>query len=301
MAQAAHYIEGEQIEREFFKAMEPFERRLTAAAEAGRPIPYDARVDGLKVIDRTTDPGEMTTLLDFIDFEKTHGFEMRLYTGVSTHYDLHKFILKRSGPARREEITLEGLNNKIQEGIAEARRNWEHEQLVGEHSKLKKDHASLEEYADKIEAELEKLRAKKLHLGDVNLLEIGGIFLEGFIRRNPRMLARLPGGEALAGAIIQDNEERDTLQSQQPQNEPQTLIERSDGQLSENDKYHLELLRQLQSTFTQQDFMGAMAILDLLSQNPGLIPNVEKELRRKAGGRPEKDATIETTQIPDNV
>jgi len=296
MANAAHYIEGEQIEREFFKVMEPFERRLATAAEAGRPIPFEARVDGLKVIDRTTDQSELVTLLDFIDFEKTEGFEMRLYTGVSTHHDIHKFIFKRKRP--REEITLDGLNNKIQEGIAEARRNWEHEMLVGDHAKLKKDYASLEEYADKIEEELTQFRAKKLHIGNIDLVEIGGMFLEGFVRRNPRMLAKLPGGEALAGAIMQDNEERNAL----PPSGPEAVIERSDGPGTQDDP-HLNLLRHLQTVFTKADFEGAMTVLDFLAQRPDLIPKTETALRREVGGRPgnDTDTEIETTKFPDNV
>jgi hypothetical protein len=43
----------------------------------------------------------------------------------------------------------------------------------------------------------------------VNVGEFASIVLEGFVRRNPQMLAMLPGGEALAGVIEQDNEERE--------------------------------------------------------------------------------------------
>jgi hypothetical protein len=298
VANFPHYIKGEEIEREFFKAIEPFERKLAADEQAGRPTWFEVRVGGLKVIPKTNDQSAFANLLDFIDLQSTSDFEIWIYQGASTHHDRHLFYFQRRNGTAKEEITLDGINNKIQEGIAEARRNWDHELLVADHAKLKKDFASLEEYADKIEEELTQFRAKKLHIGNIDLVEIGGMFLEGFVRRNPRMLAKLPGGEALAGAIMQDNEERNAL----PPSGQEALIERSDGSAPQEDP-HLNLLRHLQTVFTKADFEGAMTVLDFLAQRPDLIPKTETALRREVGGRPgnDTDTEIETTKFPDNV
>jgi hypothetical protein len=280
MANIPHYIRGEEIEREFFKALEPFERKLTNDGQTDRATWYEVRVEGLKVIGKTNDPSEFSNLLDYIDLQRTKEFEIRIYQGASTHHDRHLFYFERGNPRKKEEITLAGLEGRIQQGVAEARKQWEQEQLRAEHLKLKEDYKSLEEYADKIEEELEKFRAKKLHLGNIDLVEVGGIFLEGFIRRNPNILTKLPGGEALAGAIIQDNEER-SGQQQLPESQGQVMLSRAESEESEQDKHYMDLLRQIQASFTQEDFLGAMTVLDLLMKRPDLISMVEALLKRE--------------------
>src|SRR5262249_46964027 len=163
----------------------------------------------------------------------------------------HLFKFDRAATPR-EEATLEGLDSRIQSRVAEARRQWDHEQLAADHARLREDYKSLEQYTDRIEEELAGHRSRKLHLGNIDLLELGGQVLEGFIRRNPKVLSRLPGGEALAGAIIADNGERET-QHALPESQGQATISRVDSTGSEEDRHYVELLRQIQTSFTQEE------------------------------------------------
>jgi len=279
---------GDAIESELYKAFDTIERKLLNDLESETATQFEVRVDGLKVVSRTDDPTEITNAIEFIDFSLTQEVDVSLYEGTSRYFDRHVFVFDRNRPKKRQELTLEGLNSQIQQGVEQARRQWEHDQQTLELSQLRKDHEELEAYTGKIEEELETLRKKKLHLGDVNLLEVGGVFLEGFIRRNPSLLEKIPGGAGLAGAIEQDNQDRAREKA-----EPEEYSASISSVEEQTDPMNLEVVKLITGNFNKQQMQEVMQLLAVLSSDPNKIGPVLKFLGQ---GQSDDNSNTETEQ-----
>lgn len=252
----------------------------------GSPREYEVRVDGLDVIPRTNDPERFLQLERFVDLDHTRKVDVIIFRGQSHYCDLHTLTVDGPKPTSANNglgvipgMGTMDIQKRIREEVKRERKEWEHERLQEKHRELKAELKDLEEYADKLEEEVKVYRKKKLHLGNVNLAELGGIFLEGFIRRNPQMLAKLPGGESLAGLIEEDNAQK-ALEMGTPQSagdDPKASFEpvgETTTELTPQDQTYLELLRRIESSFTRSDFLNVMAILDGFTQRPDTISDV---------------------------
>ncbi|MEM6268339.1 MAG: hypothetical protein AAF998_02825 [Bacteroidota bacterium] len=263
--------------------LEILEKKIQDDYLRDEPCRYEVRVDGVAVIEETTDPDRFGNLTDFVQMSSTQEVQVKIWKGKSQYSDIHLLHLERNKPQNGASgsQSLEGLENKMQHDFDRKLRmkemEWDHRLLKEKYDDLKGDHDELLEYADKIEEELKDLKAKKLHVGDVSLLEVGGIFLEGFVRRNPQMLARLPGGQALAGIIEHDNRQR-AMEMQRQMHAPQSpapemTFEPADESGPGGDPANADLLFRLRSAFpTETEFNQVMLLLDGLAENPELLP-----------------------------
>lgn len=259
---------GEGLLRELNR----FERLLNQDAAGGRPTQYEVRLDGLPVIRRTDDPARFAGVLDDIDLNGTKAVEVRLYQGDSQHNHRHLILLERNSAARPapEAQPLAGLEERFEARLREQRAAWEHEQLLRDHKALQAEHDELREYADDIEAELREYRAKRLHLGRIDLVEVGGALLEGFVRRNPHVLSHVPGGEALAGALLAAPPPAPP-QAQQQQDAAATVSRKAAPQASEAEMEFLNVVRRMQSRLSGEQFIQALSVLDALARHPSRI------------------------------
>jgi hypothetical protein len=94
------------------------------------------------------------------------------------------------------------------------------------------------------------------------------------------MLSKIPGGEALAGLIVQDNEEREKKLLEKPLAEPKVSFTIKEDETiaevkkevceepSEEDKGALSFVKQLKEKFTHEQMTKTMLILDVLSNSP---------------------------------
>ncbi len=85
----------------------------------------------------------------------------------------------------------------------------------------------------------------------------------------------MPGGEALAGVIEQDNAEREkALLDKSP--EPEVSFKKSvntTGNLSEPVKTYLDFIKSLKDKFDHEQMTSVMLILDTLAKQPEYIDN----------------------------
>src|SRR5678816_4085855 len=109
---------------------------------------------------------------------------------------------------------IEGI---IQEKLAARDREHEMNKLREELEAAKLELQETEDYSEKLEKEIEYLKENKFKLGNINIGELASVALEGIVRRNPQILTKLPGGEALAGIIEQDNRDKEKFLSQPSQ------------------------------------------------------------------------------------
>lgn len=250
--------------------------------EKGMPIDYEILVDGFKAVRRTNDP-EMFTMFESFVTPDSKAVEILFYTGTSNNNDKHIFTFQDE--PKEQGLSGIEIDNRIQEGIDREKRNWEFENLRRENKELKEEIEELEEEIEKLEKEKEEITSNQSPLKGV-LGEIGSSFVEGFIRRNPKIIAKLPGGETLAGLIEEDNKERsleegtaeETEVSFKPKSEAITATS------SEEDRNAISFVNQLKSSFTKNEFDQVLQVLQHLSDHKDAIEKVLNDLNHTYNG-----------------
>ncbi len=246
---------------------------LQSSLDQKKPQEFEIFVDAFKVVHRTDDLDKFDLFSNFVRAD-TRSITVVVYNGASHRNTKYIYHLKEEGHAQG----LEGfsIDGKIDQRIQEERNKWEKERLEDKVNQLEGEIKEQDKYIDDLESVIEDMQHNKFNLGKINLGELSSIALEGIIRRNPQLLAKLPGGEALAGVIVDDNLERENGQSNNPnqQQEPESEASFSKKsktspteELSEEDKGFLEFLQQLKTVFGEDDLTKIMTILDLLSQD----------------------------------
>jgi hypothetical protein len=242
---------------------------LQSSKEQGEPEDYEIFVDAFKVVKRTNDLSRFETYSNYVQPE-TKSITIVIYDGSSPRNTKHIFTLKE------ENQSLNGLevDSRIEDKIKVEKERWETELLKKENEKLRTELTEAEAYIEELEENIEKGKDKKFRLGDVNMGELASVVLEGMIRRNPQMLAKLPGGEALAGVIEQDNQDKERL-LKEAEPEPEVSFKKkensSSDKLSEEDESYLNFIRQLKDKFDHEQMTSVMLILDVLSKSPNDI------------------------------
>jgi hypothetical protein len=249
---------------------------LQSSKEQGEPDDFEIFVDNFKVIKRTNDLTRFENYTDFI-VPQTESITILIYDGTSPRNTKHKFIKNN-----KQELSGLDINNRIDERIKTEKDKWENDLLRKEYEQVKTDLETAEGYIEELEDKLELIRDTKPRVGEMNLGELASVMLEGFVRRNPQMLTKLPGvGEALAGAFIEDNAEKEKLLLQAPEPEPKASFkmkgeDNTPDTLSEEDRASLGFIKQLNTVFSREQMTQIMLILDILAKQP---ENINKTIQ----------------------
>ena len=246
---------------------------LQSSKEQGEAEDYEIFVDAFKVVKRTNDLARFETYSNYIQAE-TKSITIVIYDGSSPRNTKHIFTIKEDGASGLNGIDVD---TRIEEKIRVEKEKWETDLLKKENEKLKTELSEAEAYIEQLETDAEKSKDKKFRMGDVNVGEFASVVLEGFVRRNPQLLTKLPGGEALAGVIEQDNAETEkALLEKNP--EVEVSFKKSGGSgsnatgdLSEEDKSYLEFIKSLKDKFDNEQMTSVLLILDTLSKSPSDI------------------------------
>lgn len=256
--------------------VERLKHLLTSLQEKGKAKFYEIFVDKLKVVEKTDDAAEFDNYLDFLD-DDTLEIKIVIYnTGNSPRNDQYTFELKakENNNSAKQKAELSGveIGNRIDEKLQAERRKWDMELLQKENAELKNKVSDAEEYIEKLERAYEEEKQKKQKLGGIDVGDLASVALEGLIRRNTHMISKIPGGEALAGIIEQDNMEKSKALSA-PQEETTTSFQRKEEETEVNseDEERLQVLEMMQQTFKEQELKDVWNILKKLSEDHSLI------------------------------
>ena len=107
----------------------------------------------------------------------------------------------------------------------------------------------------------------------MNLGEVASIIVEGMVKRNPHWVAKLPGGDALAGLIAKEATEEGKAEVI----ESEVVFKKkspSEEGMSEEVKAQLGFLKQLETHFTQEQLDKIMNILQAFVEEPKHIETV---------------------------
>ena len=242
---------------------------LQNSKEQGESEDYEIFVDAFKVVKRTNDLARFESYSNFIQPE-TKAVTIVIYDGTSPRNTKHIFTIKEDNTNGLSGVDVD---TRIEEKLRSEKEKWETELLKKENENLKTELSEAEAYIEELEENAEKAKDKKFRMGDVNVGEFASVVLEGFVRRNPQLLTKLPGGEALAGVIEQDNADREkALLDKSP--EPEVSFKKSGsatGNLSEEEKSYLDFIKSLKDKFDHEQMTSVMLILDVLAKSPNDI------------------------------
>ena len=245
---------------------------LQNSKEQGEPEDYEIFVDAFKVVKRTNDLSRFESYSNFIQPE-TKAVTIVIYDGTSPRNTKHIFTIKDDGTNGLNGLDVD---TRIEEKLRIEKERWETNLLKQENEKLKTDLAEAEAYIEQLEDDADKVKDKKFRMGDVNVGEFASVMLEGFVRRNPQLLTKFPGGEALAGVIEQDNADREKALLDKGTETEVSFSKKSNNTqsaLSEEEKSYLDFIKSLKDTFDNEQMNDVMSILDVLSKQPDTIKN----------------------------
>lgn len=250
---------------------------LESQAEKGMPKPFEIFVDNLKVVAKTDDPKEFDSYEYYMN-EDTEKVRILIYnSNLSPRNDQYCFLVQKNvgGKALNGLGEIESI---VQEKLAARDREYEMNRLKEELEATKQELEETEEYADKLEKEIQNLKENKFKLKNIDLGELVSVAAEGIIRRNPQFLTKLPGGEALAGIIAQDNQEQQTKMLQQrAEPQPEATFkakEENSPQVSEEELRQLAFLNQILSHFDEQQVDVFNVLLAKLAEEPAKLREV---------------------------
>ncbi len=251
-------------------------------------------VNDVKVVPRTSKIESLDDHKVYLE-DTTETVKVFVYnTENSNRYTQFLFFIEKKKPAEVAEqvqapqvIGLSGieLENKITERLTVAlmqeRERWQNELMKREFETCKKDLSDAEEYIEDLEQKLSHYKSKKLHWGDVNLGDVASVIVEGMVKRNPHWVAKLPGGDALAGLIAQESTtENATAEVIENEVVFKKKTPNEEG-MSEETKAQLGFLKQLESHFNQEQLDKIMLILQSFVEVPNNIETVFELLEIK--------------------
>lgn len=272
-----------------------FKMWLHDMATKGEEKHFEVYVNDVKVVPRTNKIEQIDDHKAYLE-DTTETVKVFVYnTENSNRYIQFIFFIEKKKPIEHVENNhvpqqpqgLSGveLENRISErltaALAQERERWQNDLMKREFETCKKDLADAEEYIEDLEKQLSHYKSKKLHWGDVNLGDVASVIVEGMVKRNPHWVAKLPGGDALAG-LIANEATTENATAEVVENEvvfkKKTPVE--DG-LSEEVKAQLGFLKQLETHFNQEQLDKIMLILQSFVEKPNTIETVFELLEIK--------------------
>lgn len=235
--------------------------------DMGQPIDFEVVVDGFKAVRRTSNPELFSLFENFVNAD-TRSVEILFYTGSSNNNDKHIFTM-------RDEPGESGLNgievdNRIQEQVSKARKEWEFEQLRKDNQELEEYNSELEKEVEELKKTLQELRGNQSPLHGL-LGEFGSSLVSGIIRQN-NIAEKIP---VLSGLMGTDN----TRKESNPESEVTFEAKQEDAEAGEA----LDFVRYLRAKFSPEEFDQVMKILDLLTEEPAGIEQVLDMLQKQGG------------------
>lgn len=272
-----------------------FKMWLHDMATKGEEKHFEVYVNDVKVVPRTNKIEQIDDHKAYLE-DTTETVKVFVYnTENSNRYIQFIFFIEKKKPIEHVEtvhapqqpqglsgIELENrINERLSAALAQERERWQNDLMKREFETCKKDLADAEEYIEDLEKQLSHYKSKKLHWGDVNLGDVASVIVEGMVKRNPHWVAKLPGGDALAGLIATEaTTENGTAEVVENEVVFKKKAPAEDG-LSEEVKAQLGFLKQLETHFNQEQLDKIMLILQSFVETPKNIETVFELLEIK--------------------
>jgi hypothetical protein len=259
-------IGPEKLEEFLFDHLDRLERRIRSTNEAGEHPKFDVRIDGMRIVEPCRDPDQYEAFVNGLKPTGIDEIEVNVYRGNSRNCDKFIFQLTHTAPPPPPAQPLNGSEEWLQKQMVSLRQEMELDRLKRDYEQMEKDREEQEKYIEELLEELENFRSKRFYFGEVNLLDIGGVMLEGILKRNQAQILGLIAG---AGSATSDEEGLDGTPR-----EPK-----------ESDAHYIEILKQMEEEFTEEQLEKCIEMLALLTLYPDQIPSMLEQMVNVAKAR----------------
>jgi FtsZ-binding cell division protein ZapB len=234
--------------------------------QKGQPVDYEILVDGFKAVRRTSDPDMFSMFENFVTAD-TQSIEVLLFTGSSNNNEKRIFYF---GEEPKEGLSGVEVKSMVDDEVRRKLLDKELESLKEENYNLKRNIADLESEVDELEKHNATLEMKQSPLNNF-LGDIGSNLVESFIKRNPKLMATIPGGEALAGLLQQDNSEDKGQPTPESEVSFKVKSDNSRSTLTEENEAAIQFVNQLKSQFSKEEIDKILLILQTLAEDKSKI------------------------------
>jgi len=254
--------------------VERLRRILQSHKDKGSPKYYKITVDNVPIVEKTSDLNQFDSFEEFVD-DKTQEVVVYIYSENEKSWRYQKYVFKViadhlvNEPSQQSQRTLQGfseqdLENKLNEKLAREKEKMAAEQRDKEFEQTKTQLTEAEEYIDKLQEQLKECKAKKINFGSMELGEVASAFLSSTIRRNPKILSAVPGGDSLAGLFDGEGNQTSATPLQDANVSFKKKTEGNAVELTEEEKGYMQLFRQLEECFDEEQLMTIMKVLESL-------------------------------------
>jgi len=231
--------------------------------DMGQPIDYEIVIDGFKAVRRTDNPDLFSLFENFVNAD-TRSVEILFYQGTSNNNDKHIFTMQEEP----KEAGLSGIDidNKIQDHVSKAKKEWEFEQL-------KKDSEEWKAYAEELEEDISKLEKELLEVKSAQsplhgfLGQFGSSLVSGIVKQNPQIADKIPG---LSGLL----EPTEKPKSSEPAPGSDISFTSAEPAADQEAEEARTFVKHIRSHFQGDKFDKLMQIIDLLAISPYKLEEV---------------------------
>jgi len=268
---------------------------LLNSKESGKPIDYEIRVDGMRAVPRTDDPEQFDRHEDFIDAD-TGSVTIMLYEGASRNNNRHIFLMKDEPKSEPKNKPLSGIevDKMVNERVEEIKQQMKYDQFKKENQEQKEELMEAYGTIDKLRKMIGDMQNQK-GIDSINWGKVAGAAAEAIIRNNPHIIARIPGGETLAGIIVEDNKKQEQA-TLEPTTETEATFSKKTADieppLTEDEKKYRQILEYWEENFDQEELNHVTDIINMLVDKPEAIEQT-KAFARNYGVKKEKPKTQE--------
>lgn len=270
---------------------------LVLMAEKQKPKFYEIYVDTLKAVPKTDEPRDFDAYEDYMSADTAQVKIVIYNSGASPRNDQYVFSMDARN---REEAVMQGLNGLptktySRNSLFELKADYDRKAEVSrEVMRLKQEIEELNneldekcDYIKELEEEIDEARANGNKIGGVHLGDVLSVALEGMVRRNTHLLAKMPAAKGLAGIIEEDNRKQ-ALGNTKPEPETEASFKRKDenenagaNPLSAQEKEFIRIFHELQKYFNNEELTQVMGILDYLCRDKTHLNSIVDLLNEK--------------------
>lgn len=266
---------------------------LVTMAAKGQAKFYEIYVDTLKAIPKTDEPSEFEGYEDYLTPDSDQIKVVIYNTASSPRNDQFVFLLKAKDREEATEIGLNGFGNEMfsttqvhnwrVEKNRKSAEQTEIRELKKKISELNKEIEEKDEQLDKFSDAIMEAKQNGNKIGGIDIGNALSVALEGLVRRNTHLLAKVPMMNGLAGIIENDNKRS---AESKPETNSETEVsfkkkESTESSLSEEEKMFMDFFKEMRSHFNEDEMGLVFEILDSLSKDKSQLPTVVDLLQNK--------------------
>ncbi|MCC7302512.1 MAG: hypothetical protein IT233_07720 [Bacteroidia bacterium] len=250
-------MNNEQTQTYEHSRIERIRMSLVNAERKGNPTYYDIWVDGVKVVDRTTDLNEFSRYEEFI-YPDTRKITINVYTASPTSPHItgrHHFTFgEEEKRGALNGFGLGEIQEQIREKVSQERERWECDQVKKDLTATKEKLSEAEEYIGQLQDIIEDTKTK--------LTEAKGM---GEIASAIKDLA-------LPHLFGKKSEDKSLSGNEKPQEEASFKMKPSDEEAaSEEDQFFIGLGRNMKASFTEEEFNLVLSVIREFSKDKSNI------------------------------